>query len=623
MSNRLSCYPAQRSRPSNRRTLIILLVAVCSLPCVPVAWASDAAPAWMHALVNAPLPAHDEKTNAVLLYSETTVNVLSADKMRTRVREAYRILRPDGRDYGIVRVSFNPQKKITYLRGWCIPEQGKDYEVKDKESVEVSLTEIEGSELISDVKEKLLRIPAADPGNIVGYEYEVEEHPLVLQDVWYFQGFSPSREGHYSLQLPLGWEYKASWVNYPEVKPVDAGSNQWSWVVNDVAGIRKEAFMPPFSGVAGQMIVSFSPPGGRAPGTIANWQEMGAWYSHLTSGRRDASPEIKQKVAALTALAPHTLDKMKILAEFMQSDVRYVAISLGIGGIQPHAAAEIFSHRYGDCKDKATLMSAMLHEIGVDSYYVVINAVRGSVTPETPAHMDGFDHVILAIKLPDDVASPALIAVIQHPKQGRLLFFDPTNELTPLGQIGGYLQSNWGLLVTPEGGELVELPKLPGETNSLQRTGKFALDASGNLVGEVREVRVGDRANSQRAALREVNAASDRIKPIENTLANSLSTFHITRASVVNLQQKDLPFEYRYSFVAEHYAKNAGGLLLVRPRTLGTESSGIMETKEPRRLPVELDGPLKDSDTFEITLPAGYEVEDLPPPVDADFSFAS
>jgi hypothetical protein len=62
---------------------------------------------------------------------------------------------------------------------------------------------------------------------------------------------------------------------------------------------------------------------------------------------------------------------------------------------------------------------------------------------------------------------------------------------------------------------------------------------------------------------------------------------------------------------------------MVRPRTLGSKASGLLETKEARMFPVEFDGPVKDSDVFEITLPAGYEVEDLPPPVDADFSFAS
>jgi hypothetical protein len=577
----------------------------------------------MHAQVNVPLPAHDEKTDAVLLYSETTVNVISAAKIKTQVREAYKILRPDGRDYGVIGVSFNAQKKVTYLRGWCIPAQGKDFEVKDKEAIETSLPKIQGSELISDVKQKVLQIPAADPGNIVGYEYEVEEHPLGLQDVWRFQQHSPSREMHYSLQLPPGWEYKASWINAAEVNPTSAGGNQWQWSVNGVAGIRYEPDMPPLTGVAGRMIVSFFPPGGPNPGTFANWREMGDWYRNLASGRRDASPEIQQKVATLTSAAPTLLDKMRVLADFVQQDVRYVAIELGIGGYQPHPATEIFSHRYGDCKDKATLMSSMLHQVGVDSYYVAINSMRGSVTPAVPAYVGGFNHVVLAIKLPDSVSSPALAATMQHPTLGRLLFFDPTSELTPFGKIGGYLQSNWGLLITPEGGELVQLPKLPAETNSIQRTGRFTLDAAGTLTGEIREVRIGDRANSQRAVLRAATRATDKIKPIENILADSLSTFHITRASVVNLQPSDLPFEYHYSFVAENYAKQAGELLVVRPRALGTKTSSLLEVKEARQFPIEFDGPVKDSDAFEIALPAGYEVADLPPPVDADFSFAS
>src|SRR5260370_28762415 len=99
----------------------------------------------------------------------------------------------------------------------------------------------------------------------------------------------------------------------------------------------------------------------------------------------DASAEIKQKTAALAASAPSQLQNMRTLAQFVQHDIRYVAIELGIGGWQPHPASDVFTHRSGDCKDKATLMRSMLRELGVASYYVVINTQRGSVTPPTPA----------------------------------------------------------------------------------------------------------------------------------------------------------------------------------------------------------------------------------------------
>ena len=83
-------------------------------------------------------------------------------------------------------------------------------------------------------------------------------------------------------------------------------------------------------------------------------------------------------------------------------------------------------------------MSSMLHEVGIASYYVSINTSRGSVTPD----------VIVAIKLPDAVDDPSLVATMRDPKLGQLLFFDPTDELTPFGQIAGNLQANYGLLVT-------------------------------------------------------------------------------------------------------------------------------------------------------------------------------
>ena len=619
MSSRWSC---SRTSSVQGCGFLAALAMGTILGLSPNAIAGDA-PGWMHGVANAPLPAHDEKTDAVLLYSEQIVTVQSEDKVKTVVREAYKILRPDGRRYGIVRVPFDSRQKITKMHGWCIPAQGKDFEVKEKEAIETSLFEISGSELINDVKDKVLQIPAAEPGNIVGYEYEVEEQPYVLQDAWYFQEPVPVREAHFTLQLPPGWEYKSTFLNAAEVKPTQSGS-QWQWSVSDVKALKREPDMPPWRGVVGQMIVAYFPAGGSVPGkTFADWRQMGIWYTELIRGRKDPSQEMQQKVTALTAGSATPLDKMRSIAAFVQKDIRYVAIELGIGGWQPHPAAEVFSHRYGDCKDKATLMATMLGLVGVESYPVSINSERGSVTPGVQAHLGAFDHVVLAIKLPDGVDDGSLHAIMQHPKLGKMLFFDPTNDLTPFGQIGGYLQDNYGLLDTPDGGELVKLPRQPGELNSIRRTAKLTLSPQGALAGDVLDIRLGDRAAEQRGALRVVTKDTDRIKPIETLLSHSLTSFKITKATVGNLHETLLPLQYSYSLEAPDYAKMVGNLLLVRPRVVGNKSSSVLETKEPRQLPLEFDGPYLDSDSFEITLPPGYEVDDLPPPVSEDHSFAS
>jgi hypothetical protein len=597
-------------------TALLLGVALSAWP----GFAADA-PSWMHALTSRTIPAQDDRTDAVLLYSETNVNVLSADKIKTTVRRAYKVLRPGGRDYGDVLISFNSSEKVTNLHGWCIPAQGKDYEVKDKEALEVAIPKIDGSELISDVRAKVLHIPAPDPGNIIGYEYEFEERPMLLQEFWDIQEQVPVLESHYSLQLPAGWEYKSVWLNTTEVKPVQNG-NQWQWSVANQKAIRVEEDMPPVSAVEGRMVLSFLAPDGAATNGVTSWQQLGAWYRNLAAGRSDASPEIKQKVTELTGPAADQTAKMKAIAQFVQRQIRYVAIELGIGGWQPHPARNVFTNRYGDCKDKATLMASMLREIGVESYYVVINSERGSIGPNLPAY-NGFNHVILAIKLPSDVADASLTATLQHPKLGKLLFFDPTDELTPFGDVSGSLQANYGLLVTPGGGELVEVPQQPSSMNGIRRTAKLSLDAIGQLGGDVEEIRRGDRAWTQRWAQRAATTETARLKPIEVLLGNSLSNFRITKASTVNASNMDQPFEFRYTFQTEKYAKNAGNLLLVRPRVLGIKSSGILETDKPRQFAIEFDAPAKDEDRFEITLPPGYEVDELPPPVDSDFSFAS
>ncbi len=617
------CSRARRFQASNW-TLTFLLAGMlgCSLAFPAKASAGDSAPQWMHALVNVPVPAHDEKTDAVLLYEEQHVNVISADKIKTSVRRAYKILRPSGREYGTLEIHFDSLSKVTSMRGWCIPAQGKDFEVKDKDIVEGTYPLDEGM-IYPDLRIKTLKIPAPDPGNIVGYEYESEDQPVVLQDGWYFQGLVPVREARYSLQLPPGWEYKVSWRNYAQTEPSSTGGNSWQWVVTDVKEIRREDDMPPFSGVAGRMVISFLPPGGAGSKGFTSWPEMGKWYLDLTSSRLAASPSIKQKTNELTASAPSILEKMKKVGQFVQRDIRYVALEIGIGGWQPHPATDIFTNRYGDCKDKVTLMRSMLHELGVESYYVVVNTHRGSVGPETPAYLGAFNHAILAIRLPNGVDDPSLVSTMLHSKWGRLLFFDPTNELTPFGQISGNLQSNYALFVSPDGGELLQVPQQPSSLNSVRRTAKLALDANGTLRGDVEELRVGDRAWAGRKMQNLVTKDSERIKPIESLLAGSLSFFQISGAKLINLEQNERPFGFRFSLQAENYAKNSGGLLLVRPRIFGTKSSGILETKDPRKFPVEFDGPELDTDTFEITLPPGYVVDDIPLPVDVDYGFAS
>lgn len=590
-------------------------VVACACMHTSAAWAANA-PDWLRALVSVPVPAHDDETDAVVLYSETELTVQAPGKMKRLQRIAYKILRRDGEGYGVVRVDFSPQSRVTSLRGWSIPPEGKDFAVKDKEIVETAVTDVDGGELISDIRRKLMRIPAAVPGSIIGYEVEQDMQPYEMTDEWDFQDTVPVREARYSVRLPPGWSYKVFWLNFAETTSTEVAAGQWRWVASDLKPVKIERQMPPWRGIAGRMVLSLQPPGG-AGGGFQSWQQVGSWYLSLANGRRDPSPQLRQKVQQLTASASDPLSKMQALATFVQKDIRYVAIELGVGGVQPHAANEVLTHGYGDCKDKVTLLSSMLKEIGIESHYVLINTARGSVTAGMPPNI-GFNHAILAIQLPAGVDTSKLPAVVAHKTLGSVLFFDPTHPLISLGYLPGALQANYGMLVTPAGGELLALPQTSSALNGVARTAKLTLDENGTLHGDVTETWSGDGAAAQRYALRTAQQDVDQIKPVESMLTDSLSTFQILHATVGNLGTMERPLIWNYTLEIPRYPRTAGDLLIIRPRVLGSLSSGLLETKEARQHPIEFEAPVRNTDVFEITVPAGYVPDALPPAVNED-----
>ena len=191
-------------------------LVTCACMHVSAAWAAGV-PEWVRAQVDAPVPAHDDETDAVVLFSETELTVLAPGKMKRLERRVYKILRSNGEAYGVVQTEFTPQSRVTSMHGWSIPAQGKVFEVKDKDVVETAITNVDGGELISDVRRKVMQIPASVPGSIIGYEIEQEMQPYAMTDEWDIQDTLPVREARYTVRLPPSWSYKVFWLNYDRV----------------------------------------------------------------------------------------------------------------------------------------------------------------------------------------------------------------------------------------------------------------------------------------------------------------------------------------------------------------------------------------------------------------------
>jgi hypothetical protein len=454
---------------------------------------------------------------------------------------------------------------------------------------------------------------------VIAFEYEVRRHAWLNQLHWFFQEPNPVREANMTLQLPAGWEYKTSSDGAAAVEPVKSGDNRWTWTARDVPAIDHETLMPAFWAISGRMEVAYF--GGGDVGTKSgSWNALGDWYGGLIAGRRSPTPELSAKALQLTAGKNSFDEKIKAVTSFLQAEVRYVAIEIGIGGFQPHAAGDIFHARYGDCKDKATLLSSMLQEVGIKSNYVLIHTERGVVHPNLPS--DFFNHAIIAIELPAEIKTTAYESVVTAKSGKRYIIFDPTDEETPAGELRSQLQNTYALLVTDSGGELIHTPLLSPDTNVFTRTGHFTLSSDGTLGGEVMEDSSGDTASRERWDLVS-DTEQQRSQKLEHRLGRSLQAFTVQSSDIQHLGQIQQDLIYKFKFTTPQYAQIRGPLMLVRPRVLGEKSYYVERDRKPRQYPIELRRTSHETDTYEIEIPQEYKVDDIPDPVKIDVGFAS
>jgi transglutaminase-like putative cysteine protease len=580
-------------------------------------------PDWLAAAALVKVSDHPPETEAVYLLDERAVTVRGDGLIVANCRVALRILRPGGIDQArrlVVASGFDT--RITSIAGWGVTEGRKTVKVSAKDVVETGLAP---DTLYTDICLKILNVPGAEVGSLVGFEWQEERKPPSLEDTHTFQGFFPSERSRYSVVLPEGWSVDAYWVNWPPVegKPgtIVGAAKSVTWDLAAIPAIVEEPLRPPLRALAGRLLVRFRAglPDGRS---FAGWSQIGAWYEALSRPCRTPDPAVAEKARSLTEGAPDAFSRLRALAEFAQKRVRYVAIEIGIGGFKPHTAASVLANLYGDCKDKATLLAAMLEASGVESHYLIVNTDKGTVDPASPPSLYSFNHVVLAIRLPDDVPGDGLPALVSHPRLGRLLVFDPTSPYTPLGRLPYYLQGNTALLAAATAGELVTLPQPPPESNLLERRGRFVLAADGSLQGEIEETRRGALADAGRSALTQADDPDPR-KHFETFLAGFFSGFTVEFQEISDLYDNVRDLRYRYRFRVPNFAKTAGGMTIVRPRVVGDKRERL-ETNEAgsRRYAVDLSMVSEQRDEFTIELAEGLRIDSLPPPVDVDAGFA-
>ncbi len=593
------------------------LVVFAAVAVPAVASKPDSVPDWVRTAAQQKLPSYSAQTTAVVLLEDTTYTVAPDGSATEHYRRVTKILRPQGREEGIVAVPFDKDSKILSMHVWSIGPDGHEYAVKDNEMVEYGYPG-QGNFFI-DLKVKAANAPGRDPGGVVAYEYEQRKHPFLTEKTWFFQSDLPRLSQSFTLELPPGFTYGTVWAHAREVPAVDLEHQRWRWEMKDTPPIDLDQVLlrPSELALSGRMTVHYGGPTIAAP-TEGTWQSIGEWYQNLSHDRLAATPEIAEKAKELVGDKTDFYDKTEAIAEFVQKQVRYFVIEMGVGGYQPHYAADIFRNRYGDCKDKATLLTAMLSTVGIHGALVMVDHRRGVIDPDAPSIVG--DHMIAAIEIPKGYTSPKLRSVVTAKTGRQYLIFDPTWEKTAFGQLEHNLQGGYGVLVEGNDSQLIQFPVLSPELNTIRRTASFQLQADGSIKGTVTEKRFGDLSEHRRD-LYATGDAKEQSDFLDRVLGQDFTSFTVSDLKVQNVASLNQDLTTSYSLTADRFGKSMGPLLMIRPRILGSE--GLRTDQKRRHVPINLSETMQEHDDYTIELPAGYAVDEIPDPVKLDLGFAS
>jgi hypothetical protein len=596
------------------RVIAALLFCVCGLR-----GAVDDTPAWLRALAAEKLPAYGAKVPAVILLREKDIAVEETGRIVTTERFAVRVLnRAGAQEAEAVQVYLRDSGKVRDLKAWVISPSGDAHKLAKERYVDIALRE---DALYDDYRARIASATKeCDPGAVFGYESVVEEKSVFTQLSFEFGDRVPVRVARMSLSLPAGWTAKGITLNHAPVEAAESGNGR-TWELHDLPFYEPEPASPNFRSMQPRLAISFFPAaGGSATGpSFAKWDDVSRWLSQLHDPQSMPDEAIAAKVRILTANATTAEQKIRALAEYVQN-IRYVEIETGTGsggGYRPHAASVVFAKSYGDCKDKANLLRAMLRAVGIESWPVSIFSGDPLYVREEWPSPQQFNHCILAIRAPEGYVGDA---VVDDPRLGRLLLFDATDAYTPLGTLPLHEQNSLALIMAGDKGGLDRMPPAQAASNSTTRKIDATVDATGAVKGTLHEELTGWTAAIQRAYYREQGGPEYR-KRVESRVTNGIRGAVISELKTSD-SQRDSRFQLDTQFSSPSFAQiMQGRLMVLRPSVL--QPVDPLPFNDPARKYPAVVAARSWSDTVRVQLPAGFEVDEIPDAAKIESAFGS
>jgi len=325
--------------------------------------------------------------------------------------------------------------------------------------------------------------------------------------------------------------------------------------------------------------------------TFNSWEQIGTWYQTLQRDRMTVTPEIKAKADELTKGLTTDEDKIAALYRYVATGYRYVSLSFGVGRFQPHSAGDILHNKYGDCKDKSTLLGTLLVAEGYHPANVLIHTY---------------------VKLQDDLPTPAAFNhVITEVMVGKQEYWmDSTTEVAPFRLLSWQIRKKKALMVPLDGTpRVVETPADPPfqSLEAIDVTGK--INELGTADVHFKLATRGDLELQLRSLFRNYGAAN--YKRLMEFVVKAIGV----PGDVSNINVSD-PADTVKLFTVECDVKEQNAIdWKDKTGTLGIPTGSVMLAEEPsdpgpdtEPLPL-VGGPGEFRVTMRIALPAAYKLE--------------
>jgi len=552
-------------------------------------------------ILNSPSAEEYPEAGAAILLNEHEYIVKEDNTMVEKIHRIIKIFNVRGREkYGEIQIDYDStyqRVEIDYAR--TIKPDGTIVKVGKKDIKDVDRWA--EFPLYSNAKVKIISMPEVVEDSIIEYKASIFTSKLINEDDFQFrygiQYFEPCLRHKLKLVIPRERKVNIHYVRLKEVKPeISESSNLliYEWKIENVPEIIAEPNMPPWADISPFIMVS----------SFKSWEEFSRWWRNLSQGQAEPTPEIEKKVQELIEGKMTQEEKARAIYNWVVSNIRYVGLEFGIAGFKPHSAGEVFNNKYGDCKDKTTLLIAMFKSAKIPAYYALIGTREmGKLEKEIP--MSQFNHAICVAEI-----------------DGNLVWLDPTAETASFGEIPGADQEKLALVFFPEKAEFLRVPLVEAEKNKIETRMEIWIKPDASIEARMKILTSGVNDMEFRT-LKYVKPAR-RKQLIENWINTLAPGAKLISYSFSDLDNLDIPVSLEINFSAPDYLKKAGDVWLFNIPGIQIEA-GIVG-KEKRIYSLTFFTTSLSVDKAKIYVPSTFKVSHLPENVSLqseDFYFSS